>query len=45
MTPEMEVLKMLRRRKMKRKRLVWTWNADHSVSGDFQESQCLDSLG
>ena len=45
-TPGMEALKkMPRRRRMKRKRLVWIWNADRSISGDFQESQCLDSLG
>lgn len=44
-TPGMEVLKMLKRRMMKRKRLVWIWNANHSVSVDFQKSWYLDSRG
>lgn len=34
-----------RRTRRRRKRLVWIWNADRSVSGGCQESQCLDSLG
>lgn len=44
-TPARAAPRMPRRRRTKRKRLVWIWNAHHSVSGGFQESQCLDSLG
>lgn len=44
-TPARVAPRMPRRRRMKKKRQVWIWNADRSVSGGFQESQCLDSLG